>query len=193
MGPWLRLSYALARPLARAGAAPDLVTLAGLVVAATPVALAAAGGRRWLLLGAAAVVLSGLLDNLDGAVAILRDRVSAWGYLLDSVADRIADLLYVLALWTAGAPVWPCVLGGALMFLHEYARARAVGAGVAEVGVVTVWERGTRVVVTAMFLLGGGLFPADADQWASLGAWAWVGLGVIGLVQLAKELRKRLR
>jgi len=54
-----------------------------------------------------------------------------------------------------------------------------------------VWERPTRVIVTAAFLLCAGLF-AD-DVWASLGAAAWVGLGVVGLGQLLIVVRRRLR
>jgi hypothetical protein len=59
------------------------------------------------------------------------------------------------------------------------------------VGVITVWERPTRVIVTAAFLLCAGVF-AD-DVWALLGAAAWVGLGVIGLGQLLIVVRRTLR
>jgi hypothetical protein len=83
------------------------------------------------------------------------------------------------------------VAGGALMFLLEFVRARAGAAGMSEVGVITVWERPTRVIVTAAFLLCAGLF-AD-EVWASLGAAAWVGLGVVGLGQLLVVVRRRLR
>jgi CDP-diacylglycerol--glycerol-3-phosphate 3-phosphatidyltransferase len=60
-----------------------------------------------------------------------------------------------------------------------------------EVGVITVWERPTRVIVTAAFLLCAGLF-AD-EVWAGLGAAAWVGLGMVGLGQLLVVVRRRLR
>ena len=192
VGPWLGLTYALARPLARWRVAPDVVTGAGLITSAGATALAAAGGR-WVLGGALVVGVSGLLDSLDGAVAVLQDRTSRWGYVLDSVVDRIADLSYVGALRVAGAPVVLCVPGGALMFLLEYARARAVGAGLTEIGVVTVWERGTRVVVTAVFLALGGVDVRRTSRWAALGAAAWVGLGLVGCAQLAALLRRRLR
>ena len=79
------------------------------------------------------------------------------------------------------------------MFLLEYARARAVGAGLTEIGVVTVWERGTRVVVTAVFLALGGVDVRRTSRWAALGAAAWVGLGLVGCAQLAALLRRRLR
>ena len=75
---WLSGAYVVARPFAKAGVAPDLVTLAGLLVSATALVPAAAGGW-WLLLAAAVVVLSALLDNVDGAVAVLTGRATAAG------------------------------------------------------------------------------------------------------------------
>jgi phosphatidylglycerophosphate synthase len=186
---WLSMTYAVARPLARARVAPDLVTGLGVLVSAGAAAVAATGGR-WLLLAALVVVGSGLLDNVDGAVAVLSGRATRWGFVLDSVADRVSDLAYVLALWLAGAPGELCAVGGALMFLQEFARARAGAAGMAEVGIVTLWERPTRVIVTAAFLLCAGLFLDS--RWAAFGAGAWAGLGTVGLVQLLVVVRRRL-
>jgi phosphatidylglycerophosphate synthase len=123
---------------------------------------------------------------------VLTDRASRWGYVLDSVVDRLSDACYVVVLWLLGAPVWLCVLGGGLMGLQEYARARAAAAGMDEVGVVTVWERPSRVIATAMFCLGAGLYVGAARGWATAGAAAWVGLGAVGLVQLLVVVRRRL-
>jgi len=185
---WLAIAYAVARPLAAARFSPDLVTMTGLLV--TGVAALLARGEGWWLLGAAVlVVLAGLLDNVDGAVAVLRDRVTRWGAVLDPVTDRVGDVLMVLALGLAGAPWRACAIGGALMFLLEYVRARAAVAGMTEVGVVTVWERPTRVIVTAAFLAAAA---ALGDPWPGLGAWAWAALGVVGLTQLLLVVRRRL-
>ena len=186
---WLAGAYIVARPCAAAGMSPDLVTLLGLLVAATAVPAAGAGGW-WLLVAATVVVLAGLLDNVDGAVALLTGRATAWGQVLDAVADRVGDLVFLGALYAAGAPAWACVAGGVLMLLQEYLRARATAAGMTEVGVVTVWERPTRVIVTAAFLASAA---ALGDPWPALGAWAWVVLGCIGLGQLALVVRRRLR
>ena len=188
---WLGWSYALARPLAAARVPPDVVTGLGLLVSLGAVAAAWASGR-WALLAAAVVVVSGLVDNLDGAVAVLTERASRWGFVLDSVVDRLSDACYVVALWLLGAAVWLCVVGGALMGLQEYTRARAAAAGMEDVGVVTVWERPTRVITTAMFCLGAGLHVDAAAGWATAGAAAWVGLGVLGLLQLLVVVRRRL-
>ncbi|MGZ4631701.1 MAG: CDP-alcohol phosphatidyltransferase family protein [Actinomycetes bacterium] len=186
---WLSLTYVVARPLARTRVAPDAVTGLAVLVSAAGAAVAGAGGR-WELAAALVVVGSGLLDNVDGAVAVLTSRATRWGFVLDSLADRVSDSAYLLALWLAGAPGWLCVGGGLLMFLQEYARARATAGGLSDVGVVTVWERPTRVIVTAVFLLCTGLFLDGV--WAELGAGAWVGLGPVGLVQLLVVVRRRL-
>jgi len=186
---WLTGAYAVARPLARARVPPDLVTLGGLLAAAGAPALAAGGDGWWLAAAAATVVLSGLLDSLDGAVALLGARTTRWGHVLDSVVDRAGDALFVATLWLAGAPGVLCAAGGMLMFLQEYARARAGAGGMTEVGVVTVWERPTRVIVTSAFLASAALL---GDPWPALGAAAWVGLGAVGLAQLLLVVRRRL-
>lgn len=192
VGGWLTMAYVLARPLARMRVPPDLVTLLGLVVSAAAVGLAWLGGR-WLVAAAAVVAASALVDNLDGAVAVMTRRTTRWGYVLDSVVDRLSDSLYLVALWLVGAPGWLCVLAGLVMGLHEYTRARAGAAGMDEIGVVTVWERPTRVIVTAMFLLGAGLYVPTAAGWATAGAAAWLTLGLVGLGQLLVVVRRRLR
>ncbi len=186
---WLSWVYVLARPLARARVRPDAVTVAGGLVAGAAAALAVPDGR-WVLLAAVVVVLSGLVDNLDGAVAVLTDRTSRWGHVLDSLVDRVSDLLYLLALWLAGAPGEVCAGGGALMLLQEYVRERAASAGMVDVGIVTVWERPTRVIVTAVSLFTYGVY-AD-ELWLTLGAYAWVVLGLVGLSQLVVVVRRRL-
>jgi CDP-diacylglycerol--glycerol-3-phosphate 3-phosphatidyltransferase len=190
-GRWLSLVYVLARPLAVRGVSPDVLTAWGVLVSAA-VAVVAAPAGRWPLVAVAIVVLAGLLDNLDGAVAILSGRTTRWGFVLDSLADRLSDAAYLVALWFLGAPGPVCVAGGSLMVLQEYARARAGNAGMGEVGVVTVWERPTRVVLTAFALLACGLFPGQADRLATLGAVAWIVLGAVGLTQLLLVIHRRL-
>jgi phosphatidylglycerophosphate synthase len=189
---YLRLMYVLARPFAVVRVPPDVLTLGGLVISAVLVFVAAQGGR-WLVLAAVITAVSGVADNVDGAVAVLTDRATRFGYVLDSLVDRLSDGLYLVALWVVGAPGWLCVIGGSLMVLQEYVRARAGNAGMGEIGVVTLWERPTRVAVTAMFLLTGGLFPTWAVEAAAAGAAAWVGLGIVGFTQLLVVVRRILR
>lgn len=192
VGTWLRVVHACAVPFARAGASPDVVSLLGVLVSAAAVGLCVPGGR-WVVLGAVVVGVSGLLDSLDGAVAVLTGRASAWGAVLDSVLDRLSDLAHVLALWVVGAPAPVCVAAAAVAFVQEYARARATAVGMDDIGVVTVGERPTRVIVVAAFLLAAGVYPGEAVTWAALGAWALVGVGAVAIVQLLVTVRRRLR
>ncbi len=188
---WLVLTHSLSLPLARTGVHPNTVTGSAVLLAAVVPAVAAAGGR-WYLLAALVVLASGLCDNLDGAVALISGRSSPLGAVLDAVGDRVADAAYVLALAVAGAPTPLCLAAVGLAWLHEYLRARAAQAGMSEVGVVTVGERPTRVVVTLMFLLAAGVYPAAAPAWAVAGAAALVATGALGLAQLSVVVTRRL-
>jgi phosphatidylglycerophosphate synthase len=186
---WLSLAWTLARPLA--GLPPIAATALGLVVAAAAVLPAWAGGT-WLLLAGVLVGLSGLLDSLDGALAIGTGRASRRGFVLDSLVDRLTEVAYAAALWVAGAPGWLAVAFGALCWLPDYLRARAGQAGVRETGAISVWERPTRVLMTAFTLIGAGVLPHLAAQVATAGAGVGALLGVVGVVQLGIWLRRAL-
>jgi CDP-diacylglycerol--glycerol-3-phosphate 3-phosphatidyltransferase len=184
---WLTAVHACATPLARGRVRPDVLTLLGLALAVAAVPVALAGGR-WAVLVAAVIVASAVLDGLDGAVAVLSDRVSCWGALLDAVCDRCADVAVTLALallvavsprHVAGDRWLVAVTGCALVLplLHEYVRARAGGVGLAGLEVVTVGERPTRLIVVIMFALAAGIMD-DAT-------WAFGGLAVLAAVSLA--------
>jgi len=183
---WIRLAYRGGFLLARLGVGPMVVTGAGLLLsAAVPVVVAL--GPAGLPLGALLVLLASVADGLDGAVAVVAGRTSRLGFVVDSVADRLGELAWLVAFWLAGAPGWLVVAAGAVSWLHEYVRARAIAAGMREIGAVTVAERPTRVIVTIAGLALGNAGPA-----LTLAAAAWLALGVAGLVQLAVAVRRDL-
>lgn len=193
---WLTIAHTLARPLA--GMAPVVATAAGLVVAAAAVGPAAAGGA-WLIAAGVLVGLSGLLDSLDGALAIGAGRASQRGFVLDSVVDRLTEVAYAGALWVAGAPGWLVVVFGALCWLPDYVRARAGQAGVDRTGPISLWERPTRVVMAALTLGGAGVVSGlevrgvEGDVLTvTSGAAAGALLGAVATVQLGWWLRSEL-
>ena len=188
---WLGFAYTFTRPLIAMRLTPNAITFLGLLISAVALWPAAVGGR-WAILTALLFLKSGLFDQLDGAVALMTDSSTKWGAVFDAVCDRISDGVFLVAFWLLGAPVWACVLAGALMMLHEYLRARAAAAGMNEIGVVTVWERPTRVIIAVMFSLAAGIFVGSADIWAREASFAWIVLGVIGLFQLTRVVRKEL-
>lgn len=188
MGPvlrtYLRLPYALARPLT--GVSPHAVTLLGVAVAWATVGLYAAG---WAFVAGALVLVAGLLDSVDGAVAVLRGRVTAFGAVWDSTADRLADLALYLgpALWAPGARWW-LAAAAAGTFLLEYVRARCQANGWTDRQVVTPGERPTRVVAVAVLGMASPL----------VGRWVWVpgaalvaGLTLVGVALLLRDARGR--
>ena len=188
---WLSLAYALARPISRLS--PLVASALGLLAAVAAVVPAAAGGA-WLLAAGVLVGCSGLLDSLDGALAIGTGRASRRGFVLDSVVDRLTEAAYAGALWGAGAPGWLAVLFGALCWLPDYLRARAGQAGVSETGALSVWERPTRVLLTGLTLTGAGVLSGfDADRVVVTGGAAvGAALGAVAVVQLGFSLRRML-
>jgi CDP-diacylglycerol--glycerol-3-phosphate 3-phosphatidyltransferase len=183
---YLRLPYALARPLAHVS--PDTVTWAGLSVALLTLPLYARG----LAFPAGLLVLvSGLLDQVDGAVAALGGRTSAYGAVLDSTVDRLTDVVLLAgpALWVPGAFArWGLAAACAGTFLLEYVRARCQACGWTTEQVVTPAERPFRVVGVAVVALLSSVLGSWVFAPAS---WALAWLTVASVVVLLRDARAR--
>jgi phosphatidylglycerophosphate synthase len=155
VGGWLRGAAAVARPLVRAGISPNAVTLAALLAALAAVPLAAVDGWTGPAAACLAVVVSGLLDALDGAVAVQAGRTTKVGFLLDSALDRLADAAFPAALaLAAGEGAWVAVGAVAACWWLEYVRARAslAAAGQPFKQRITPGERPTRIILTVVGL-----------------------------------------
>ena len=193
VGGWLKAAAAVARPLARAGVSPNMVTVAALVMALLAVPLAAVDG--WIGPAAAclAVTLSGLLDSLDGAVAVQAGRATRVGFLLDSALDRIADAAFPAALAiaanggtegiAASGGAWLAAGATAACWWLEYVRARGSLAGVTGKALITPGERPTRIILTAVGL--GLPMLAMAALWAHV-----VIVGGSGVLLFVDSLRR---
>lgn len=188
---WLTLVYRIARPLARRGVQPDVITVSSIWLALAVFVPASAGGH-WPILAGWVLVASGLFDTLDGCVAVLEKRTTRWGYVLDSFVDRINDVVYLAAVVSVGAPVELAIVCGVGFFLLEYARARAGNAGGDEVGRVTVGERPMRVIFLAASIHFGGVFVGVAELVATIGLSVLTAFTAAGLVQLLLTLRRQL-
>lgn len=187
---WLRVVYALSAPLVRVSVPAHAVTVAAVVAAVASAALSRPG-THLPLAAAVLIVLSGLLDGMDGAVALIGRSPSQWGYLLDTVADRCSDLAFLAGGLALGAPM-PVVLAvGVLTLLHEMARARAIGAGIPDIGFLTVWERPSRVIAAAVTATVAGAAPDSAALSATIGIAVACALSVIGFTQLMSGLYRR--
>ena len=190
---WLRMVRVLSSgPVARIP--PDVLSACGVLVLVG--AWAAVAGPGWPALAAPLILVAGVLDGLDGAVALRTGRARPLGAVVDAVADRLGDLLLAAILWELGAPL-PWVLAAlTLMWLLEYVRARAQGVGMPGVGAVTVAERPTRLIVVIMAAGGAAAFPAGLPVagwgWGVTFAITWTAIGIVGLAQLIVGVRRSM-
>ena len=147
---------AIAAPLASLGFTPNALTVMGVIASA-----AAAWSylnwrmdRIYLVVAATLILLSGLIDALDGALARKLGKVSASGGFLDSVSDRYSDAVVLSAIVVSGLcdPAWGlAAIVGSLMV--SYARARAEAAGVAMIA-VGLAERAERMILLVLVTYG---------------------------------------
>ena len=157
--------------LSAVGFTPNRATLTGLLAAGAAAYFASTG--RFVLSGAL-VLVGGLFDLLDGALARRSGAAGRRGALLDSVADRVAEcavLLGLLVYYTL--PGTRSQTGAILAFvafagsvLVSYVRARAEGLGLK--GTAGFFTRPERVIVTAGALLAG--YPMAALWILAVGA-----------------------
>ncbi len=160
-----RLLTPVALLLLRLRITPDAVTVAGTVgVVVSALVLYPRGELFW---GTVAITCFVFTDALDGTMARLSGRTSAWGAFLDSTLDRFGDaavfgglLLYATGsgagTWGARALAVLALANLVLGFVVSYARARAEAVGArADVGLV---ERSERLVVTLVVTGLTGLF-----------------------------------
>ena len=137
--------------------------------------------------------LIGLIDNIDGIVAVRSQRVSRYGAFLDSVVDRLVDIACVGLIISFGAPITLAILAVMTTLLLEYIRARASSLGATDVGVISIAEKPTRVILTFMTLLCIALFPFDQEVVSTISIITWSTVGMIGIFQVWPAMRRQLQ
>lgn len=147
------------RGLKQAGVSPDVITGVG-VAMATGCAVAIGTGNFSVAL--LLLILTGVPDALDGAVAKAAGTAGPRGAFFDSVSDRLSDgLIFAGAGWYLAGTTTPrlALLPFALFIaasLVSYQRAKAESLGFEAKG--GLMERAERFVVLAFGLLFSSLF-----------------------------------
>ena len=189
-----RVLTPLGTRLARAGVTPNVITVIGTVgTVASAVYFYPRG--QWFV-GSACITVFVLLDMVDGAVARAGNTVSAFGGVLDSSCDRIADaaifggLLWYFAQhgqkWLLLAALLCLILGA----LTSYIRARAEAAGLnATVGIA---ERAERLIIV---LVGTGLTgpPFHVPYLQPISLWLLVAASTITVGQRFAAVYRQAR
>lgn len=149
---WLRISYWIARGLSALRLTPNAITTIGLLAS---IAIYFTLYTSQLI---ALVIFSLICDGVDGSLAIYRDRVSKFGELYDSLADRVSEAFWLMGATFVGVPVRWAIAIWVLSATQEYARARLASLGYTEIGVVTPTERPVRAIfviaITLLFWFG---------------------------------------
>ena len=150
----------VAGALAKVGVSPNMVTFAGLVGAGISAWLISEG---MLWVGGVVMLFAGILDLFDGALARSTGQDSAFGALLDSVVDRVSEIVVLLGLLIhyaradslEGTVLVYLAVGGSVMV--SYLRARSEGLGIdCKVGIMT---RPERVAALGFGLIVGHWLP----------------------------------
>lgn len=158
------LEKPVATALNKLGVSPNAVTMMGLVGAGVSAYLISIG-QFWA--GGVVMLLAGILDLFDGALARLTGRASRFGALLDSVADRVSEIIVLLGLLvfyvqgdsTRGTVLVYLAVTGSIMV--SYLRARSEGLGIEnKVGIMT---RPERVVILGVGLIVGHWVPVVVE------------------------------
>jgi CDP-diacylglycerol---glycerol-3-phosphate 3-phosphatidyltransferase len=150
----VRLTNPLVRLLARTSISPNTLTWIGFILT---VAAAIIIGTGHLFTGGWAVIIAGCFDMLDGALARLAHKTTAFGAALDSTLDRLSEAALLLAImfWYARQDAyWFVLLTGLALtasFAVSYVRARAEGLGLQLLE--GFFTRADRVIVLALGLL----------------------------------------
>jgi CDP-diacylglycerol--glycerol-3-phosphate 3-phosphatidyltransferase len=150
--------------LIRAGVRPNTITTIGALVVIASAAAFGFGAVRW---GAGLLLLSGIIDTLDGDVARATGTTTKFGAFYDSTLDRVGDGAtfigiagYLLTTPGVRFPVLGavlCMVAVLASLLVSYARARAEGLGLdCKVGLV---QRAERIILIGVPMLFVGAGP----------------------------------
>ena len=148
---------------------PNMLTIIGLAVSIVTAMIFA---RGYVVLGGVFILLSGIFDVLDGAVARASNRITAFGAVLDSVCDRYADgiifvgIIYGLLsrnivshqLFLIPDWLW-CSLALIGSYLVSYTRARSEAAGAKSMNIGFA-ERPERMILLVLGAFTGYLVAA---------------------------------
>ena len=149
----------LGRSFAGTGLSPNFWTSVGLGFAFISAIIYGIGFEFALILGSILLLVSGFFDIVDGQVARVTQKTSKKGGFLDSVFDKVAEVVIFLGILIGGyAEPYLVFLAITLSLLVSYARSRAESLGISLQG-VGIGERAERLLVIAILGIVGGIIP----------------------------------
>jgi CDP-diacylglycerol--glycerol-3-phosphate 3-phosphatidyltransferase len=186
----------VATMLGRLGLTPNALTVIGFL--GMGAAALAASLQQWVLAGVLVIVF-GIFDMFDGALARATNRATRFGAFLDSTLDRTGENLVLAGVAVGcvqaqfGAGVLVAVAAMAFGSIVTYARARAEALGVrGEVGVAPRPER-LALIAIGLILAGwpGGFF-GFGQAWIGLTLSIVAALSALTVLQRILYVRQQL-
>jgi phosphatidylglycerophosphate synthase len=178
---WLSISYPASKALSKVRVTPNSLTFLGLIFG---ILLYLNANNLWAPL---ILVISLICDGLDGSLAIITNKSTKWGALLDSTVDRVTEVFWVLALYRLGVDLWVLISVLLLASAQEYLRARAGGVGLTQIGVVTLAERPVRALFIFIALVAFNL-----DIGLNQFIFVWLILQVISFLMVLRFVSTKL-
>lgn len=161
--------------LAKTPLTPNIITVIGFIIILGAGALII---YKYFLAAGIVVLVAGLFDMLDGALARATNRITRFGAVLDSTLDRVSEavlLITLLAVFTQDGLVTESILSGAALvgsLLVSYIRARVEGLGVeCKTGLFT---RPERVIILSLGLMLSQFDKALLITLAVLTFFSWL-------------------
>ena len=107
------------------------------------------------LLAGIILLIGGLFDVLDGAVARLTNKSTKRGAFMDSLLDKVGEIVVFIAIYLGNlsSAFW-CLIAISLALLVSYTRARAESLDIPLIG-IGIGERAERLLILALI----GMIP----------------------------------
>jgi len=169
----------LGKTLAKFGFSPNSMTITSLFVA---IASAYTYTLRMPLKAALLIILTGVIDMFDGAIARTTGRVTKFGATLDHVIDRYAEFFIVIGITYAGYTTWISgffTLFGMLM--ASFTRAKAESVGGLKACTIGIAERQEKLLL----IIGGSLLLLVFSQALN---YAIIIVGILSHITVLQRL-----
>jgi len=131
--------------LAGSGLTPNMITIISLV---TSILSFWFYYQKSLILGAFFIVLTGVIDMLDGAVARAAGKATRFGAVLDHVLDRYAEYFIITGIVLGGYVDWMWGVFALIgMLMASFTRAKAESVGGLKSCTVGIAERQEKLII----------------------------------------------
>ncbi|MEW5992991.1 MAG: CDP-alcohol phosphatidyltransferase family protein [Candidatus Zixiibacteriota bacterium] len=178
-------SLVLGRVCLKLGLRPNMLTAASLVSSVVAGAFLWQGKMLW---GVFWIIITSILDMLDGSTARAGKMGTVFGGILDHVADRYGEFFILAGITMSGTvhPGWGLfALFG--MIIASYTRAAAESIGRIENCAVGIMGRLEKFIIIIIGCILEYLFPGGA--WPK-GDWLEVALIIVGVTSLVTAVQR---